>query len=261
MNRLKELRQENNLTLKELSEQLSKRNIKISADALAKYERGDREPKIDKWNHLAEFYGVSPEYLMGLNNNSFGNRIKELRIKHGLSQTELADKTGVSEQAISFYENGKRHPKIETWQKIADYFNVSIPYVRGNIDTELIAKIAKMVFLIETTPFYTEYGQTLNVYDNSEMVCKLMLLLLKQVGLNCNDEVKAIVLKVQRILNDEKYDSMWGAPHLDKPVDYLTAKKYVEKMRESNGIDSFDINNITRDIEDAKALVTFYDKL
>lgn len=29
----------------------------------------------------------------------------------------------------------------------------------GDIDTELIAKIAKMVFLIETTPFYTDYGQ------------------------------------------------------------------------------------------------------
>lgn len=126
------------------------------------------------------------------------------------------------------------------------------------IDTELVAKIAKMVFLIETAPFYTDYGQTLNVYDNSEMVCKLMLLLLKQVGLNCNDEVKDIVSKAQRILNDEKYDSMWGAPHLHKPVNYATAEKYVEERRQSNGID---VDSITKDVEDAKALIDLYDKL
>lgn len=189
------------------------------------------------------------------------NKLKELRKAKGISQAELARRTGVSNQAISFYETEKRQPKIETWKKLADYFNVSIPYVRGNIDTELIAKIAKMVFLIETTPFFTNYGQTCNVYDNSQMICKLMLLLLKQLNLSCGNELQDIVLKAQKILNDKKYDSMWGAARLDKPVDYLTAKKYVERMRESAGIDSFDINNITRDIEDAKVLVTFYDKL
>ena len=59
------------------------------------------------------------------------NRIKELRKSHGLSQTELARETGISNQAVSFYENGKRQPKIETWQKFADFFNVSVPYVQG----------------------------------------------------------------------------------------------------------------------------------
>lgn len=261
MNRLKELRQKNNLTLKELSEQLSERNVKISVDALAKYERGDREPKIDKWKHLAEFYGVSPEYLMGLNSNDFGSRIKELRIKNGLSQTELAEKIGVKDNTICQYEKGKRHPNDKIWQKLADCFNVSIPSARGEIDTELIAKIAKMVFLIETTPFFTNYGQTRNVYDNSKMICKLMLLLFKQLNLSCSDELQDIVLKAQKILNDKKYDSMWGAAKLDKPVEYLTAKKYVERMRESNGIDSFDADNITKDFEDAKKLIDFYDNL
>lgn len=252
-NRLKELRQKNNLTLEKLGQK-----VNIPKNTLSRYESGKCEPKIETWKKLADYFNVSTSYLMGLNSNSFGNRIKELRIKNGLSQTELADKTGVSEQAISFYENGKRHPKIETWQKIANALRTSVVYARGDIDTELIAKIAKMVFLIETAPFYTDYGQTLNVYDNSEMVCKLMLLLLKQVGLNCNDEVKAIVLKAKRILNDEKYDSMWGAPHLHKPVNYATAKKYVEERRQSNGID---VDNTTKDIEDAKKLIDFYDEI
>ena len=59
------------------------------------------------------------------------NRIKELRQSKGLSQSELAQKVGISNQAISHYETGKRYPKIEKWQKLADFFNVSVPYLQG----------------------------------------------------------------------------------------------------------------------------------
>lgn len=63
MNRIAELRKKNGLTLKELSNELSKHGSKISADSLAKYERGERNPKIDKWQALADFFNVSVPYL------------------------------------------------------------------------------------------------------------------------------------------------------------------------------------------------------
>ncbi len=59
------------------------------------------------------------------------NRIKELRKKVGLSQAQLANKIGISNQIISFYENNKREPKIETWQALANFFNVTVPYLQG----------------------------------------------------------------------------------------------------------------------------------
>ena len=59
------------------------------------------------------------------------NRIKKLRLMAGLSQAQLANKIGASNQAISFYENNKRDPKIETWQALANFFNVSVPYLQG----------------------------------------------------------------------------------------------------------------------------------
>lgn len=59
------------------------------------------------------------------------NRIKELRLKVGLTQEQLAKEVGLSEQAISFYELGKRNPKIDKWQKLADFFGVSVPYLQG----------------------------------------------------------------------------------------------------------------------------------
>lgn len=59
------------------------------------------------------------------------NRIKELRLKAGLTQEQLAKKIGLSKQSVSFYELGKRNPKIEKWQKLADFFGVSAPYLQG----------------------------------------------------------------------------------------------------------------------------------
>lgn len=59
------------------------------------------------------------------------NRIAELRKKAGLSQAKLAKEIKVSNQLISKYESGERNPKIENWQKLANYFNVSISYLQG----------------------------------------------------------------------------------------------------------------------------------
>lgn len=59
------------------------------------------------------------------------NRIKELRQENKLSQIELANKVHASNQAISAYESGTREPKEPTWQALADFFNVSVPYLKG----------------------------------------------------------------------------------------------------------------------------------
>ena len=59
------------------------------------------------------------------------NRLKEIRQEKKLSQKDIAKKLNISQQAISLYEKGDRELKLETWQKLADYFNVSVPYLQG----------------------------------------------------------------------------------------------------------------------------------
>ena len=66
MNILKELRKKKDLTLKELSEK-----VNISADSLGKYEREERNPKIDKWEKLANFYNVPVTYLQGIESKKY----------------------------------------------------------------------------------------------------------------------------------------------------------------------------------------------
>ena len=53
-------------------------------------------------------------------------RIRQLRISATMTQKELADKLGVSQNAIYNWENGKREPNVETLEKIAKLFNITI---------------------------------------------------------------------------------------------------------------------------------------
>ena len=59
------------------------------------------------------------------------NRIKELRLKTGLTLRALGEKVGLSNNTLSQYETGKREPRFETWKRLADFFGVSVPYLQG----------------------------------------------------------------------------------------------------------------------------------
>lgn len=85
------------------------------------------------------------------------NRIKELRQSKGLTQAELAKKVGVTRQAVSLYEKGQIKPKIETRQKLAKYFGVSVPYIKGELDTEYLEKIVETLMLINLPGLVLKY--------------------------------------------------------------------------------------------------------
>ena len=74
------------------------------------------------------------------------NRIKILRLVNNKTQKDLAKYLNVSEQAIAYYEQGKREPKLETWQALADYFNVSVPYLRGATTYEVLDPLEKGIY-------------------------------------------------------------------------------------------------------------------
>ena len=67
----------------------------------------------------------------------------ELRIKHGLSQDELAEKVFVTRQAVSRWENGDTVPNTETLKLLSKLFNVSINTLLGS-PRELICQCCGM---------------------------------------------------------------------------------------------------------------------
>jgi transcriptional regulator with XRE-family HTH domain len=50
---------------------------------------------------------------------AFGQRLRELRAQHGLSQDDLAHKTDVHPTAIGRLERGSREPRLTTILRIA----------------------------------------------------------------------------------------------------------------------------------------------
>lgn len=63
------------------------------------------------------------------------NRLKKLRKEVGLSQGELAEEVGVSYRTIQNWELGTNEIKGSNARKLADHFDVPIPYLLG-YDTE-----------------------------------------------------------------------------------------------------------------------------
>ncbi len=55
-----------------------------------------------------------------------GKFIKKIRVDNGLTQKDLADKLGVTYQAVSKWENGKNIPDIMILKQISKEFNVNI---------------------------------------------------------------------------------------------------------------------------------------
>ena len=60
--------------------------------------------------------------------------LKRLRFEAGISQKQLADFIGVSQQSVNKYENHNIEPDIEMIIKIADFFNTSVDYLIGHTD-------------------------------------------------------------------------------------------------------------------------------
>ena len=139
--KLKVLRKEKGLTQKSLSNMLN-----ISQGAYARWENGKREPNFEKLSMLACIFDVSIDFLLSENleisketylklkeekKNLFSVRLKELRLQHGFSQEELAEKNGIKLNSYSDWENGKCKPNYEKLEKIADFFGISLDWLFG----------------------------------------------------------------------------------------------------------------------------------
>lgn len=59
-------------------------------------------------------------------------RLKQLRTKRGMSQSELGKIIGVSPSTIGMYEQERRLPEVPTLKRLASFFNVSVDYLLGN---------------------------------------------------------------------------------------------------------------------------------
>lgn len=86
----------------------------------------DNNGMIIMWNKLLVVIG-------GVFTLKIGDRIRQLRTSHFLTQHELAKKIDVAQSTLAMYERNKRIPSADVLNNLSAVLNVSIDYlIRGN---------------------------------------------------------------------------------------------------------------------------------
>lgn len=70
-----------------------------------------------------------------------GRNICSERHRLGLTQLELADRIGVSVNAVSAWENGSFEPNSNSLKKLSQLFSCSTDYLLGLTDERTVAAI------------------------------------------------------------------------------------------------------------------------
>lgn len=123
------------------------------------------------------------------------NRIQQLRREHGLKQSELAEEFNnfiwqnrlkikpINFSVISKWETEKSHPTKATYKALADFFNVSVPYLQGELTYDDLTPEGKKL--------EDRLGRTINDAINDE---------LKYSELSSEENRRAIKLALQSAL-------------------------------------------------------------
>lgn len=95
-----------------------------------------------------------------------GDRIRWLRNRNNMTQADLAERLGMSDQQVFRWENGKSEPALDAVVKLAKVFDVTGDYLlglsddpRGNRAVELSELETDLIQALRETNFenFTEY--------------------------------------------------------------------------------------------------------
>ena len=134
--RLADIRNAAGMTQSKLASELG-----TTQQTINKYENGDRDIAISKVMHIADYFKVSLDYLMGVSefcevaepkcSESVSKRLGDCRMQKRLSQKELAELLDTSQQQIGKYETGKQEITSRRFIKYAEVCGVSLDYLAG----------------------------------------------------------------------------------------------------------------------------------
>jgi transcriptional regulator with XRE-family HTH domain len=78
---------------------------------------------------------------------TFGEKLINARLSLNLSQTELAEKIGVSERSIYSYEQTGTFPRTAVLKRIADALNVSVSYLMDEEEIDTMKNLSDELFI------------------------------------------------------------------------------------------------------------------
>lgn len=111
--------------------------------------------------------------------------LKELMKQRDIQQQQMAQILNVSRASIYKYQQGKAEPNIETLIKIADYFDVSLDYLCGRQNKNLL-------FIDSLTPQKKELINLIKELDDDET-----LIAIGMIARLANKPIEEIMQKIK----------------------------------------------------------------
>ncbi|WP_459525089.1 helix-turn-helix transcriptional regulator [Leuconostoc lactis] len=156
MNRISELRKETNTSQTELAELLG-----VTRQAISLYEKwpdkGGREPKLETWKKLADYFGVYIGYIQG---------VSDIR-KNDYTGLATSDNDVLLNIIDELYKNDNRADK-----KLVEYIKSSFSRnVNNSIITMYLLRLVVALFAIDTDnnmEIYEEFAQRLRKLKNDD---------------------------------------------------------------------------------------------
>jgi len=138
-NRLKDIREDNDINQEKMSEILG-----INRSTYSLWELGINIIPLKSLCDFADYFDFSLDYVLGLTNDRkskssikgidlkvLGNNMKLIRTKNNLSQENIAELLGVTQACITRYEKGIISISVPNLYKFAKEFKVSINELCG----------------------------------------------------------------------------------------------------------------------------------
>ena len=132
---------------------------------------------------------------------TFGEKLKSVRLTLNLSQSELAEKTGISERSLYTYEQTGILPRSNNLRKLADALNVSVSYLLDDEETDPKKNIDHDIFIANSKNRYGYKGAR----EATELLSRASALF---AGGELDDEAKELFfLSLMEVYLDSKQEA------------------------------------------------------
>ncbi len=133
---LSELIDDKNLSVEDFA-----KSVKIAYSEVYRYLRKEYMPKLSNLIKIADTYGYSLDYLIGLipfpenakfkTTPPFGEQLKKHMKKKGVTRYRMSKDTGISINRIDSWYHGEFMPSLDKALELKKYFDCTLDYLFG----------------------------------------------------------------------------------------------------------------------------------